>query len=82
MTPKVSPDKKFEKTEPVVATLRQEEPVAWMCEANVFHSAQWKPALAFEKSDAECFRNWQPLYAKPQSCAEVCKNSGVLEKNT
>ena len=55
-----------------------QKPVAWMCEANVFHTAQWKPALAFEKQDAECFRNWQPLYAEPQSCAEVCKNSGVL----
>jgi hypothetical protein len=37
MTPKVSPDKKFEKTEPVVATLRQaiaeaekQEPLVWM----------------------------------------------------
>jgi hypothetical protein len=71
-------NEEFEKTETIVATLRQQEPVAWMCEANVFHAAQWKPALAFEKQDAECFRNWQPLYAEPQSCTKVCKNCGVL----
>jgi hypothetical protein len=71
-------NEEFEKTETVVATLRQQEPVAWMCEANVFHAAQWKPALAFEKQDAECFRNWQPLYAEPQSCTKVGKNCGVL----
>jgi len=57
-----------------------EEPVAWMCEANVFGSGGWKRSLCFVRNDNECFRNWEPLYAKPQSCTEVGTNNGVLHK--
>jgi hypothetical protein len=106
----------FEKTEPVVATLRRQftdrellqiafdeleelaevgygsltvlealrdrlsqpvpKPVAWMCEASVFGSGGWKRTVAFERNDNECFRNWKPLYAEPQSCTEIRKNCG------
>jgi hypothetical protein len=62
------------------AEAAQQEPVAWMCEANVFHSDGWKRSLAFEKVDAECFRNWKPLYARPESRTKVGTNSGVLHK--
>lgn len=63
---------------PTLETLRQaiaeaenQDPIAWLCEADVSRSGGWKWSLCFVRSDKDCFRNWEPLFTTPVHASDI-----------
>ena len=56
-----------------IAEAENQDPIAWLCEADVSRSGDWKWSLCFVRSDKDCFRKWEPLFTTPVHASEMSK---------